>query len=387
MKLILPHRTSSHQQVLDNVQSSQSTETQTTSSIVQSNKCNSVTTTTPIPDIMPMIVFDEDKNKPLQENKPHLQLQQLNSSPAYTLSTSSFAFEDTGNNKQRRYSHLVPIINYPQPNTPVDQNVNVNNQYYESRPFLLVEDGNDNEDDDDDYFDQDEDDGSPSNEDTQLNKTQNQPRRRSTFLKISDAIGRRLSQTRLSFSSVGAFSHQSKEEENSQMRQKKTSPQPRTSLCFLPVARTVSDPSCGMMQVVIPPTSPILLDQPSLNNNIPTNFFGQNDQNRDYEQQLLMFQQKLGNIPSVVVTGASEGSLNENSFGCTPFESSKSNDSTTTTSTNSSDTIVSTIPNTSSTTITTTTKTKNTKETENIPTTNSSIPTFKDPNTAVDAQI
>lgn len=56
------------------------------------------------------------------------------------------------------------------------------------------------------------------------------PRKGSGFLQLPAAIGRRLSQARLSFSSIGRGSHGRDRE-------------PRASLCFLPVARTISDPS------------------------------------------------------------------------------------------------------------------------------------------------
>jgi len=57
------------------------------------------------------------------------------------------------------------------------------------------------------------------------------PRKGSGFLQLPAAIGRRLSQARLSFSSIG------RRESHGRNRE------PRASICFVPVARAISDPS------------------------------------------------------------------------------------------------------------------------------------------------
>ena len=331
------------------------------------------TSITPMPpDLMPIgFSSNNAQDQTAPSIKPHMQLQHLNSSPAYGLSTSAFAYEEalTNDVKQRRYSHIVPIINYAQPPLQNPQD----NQNFESRPFLVFESGNDNDNDDDDdddeddyYDDEEEDDDLVKKDDGKmLDIPDKQPRRKSALLKISDAIGRRLSQTRLSFSSVGAFSQQQKDEESVQLTQRKNTQhdkKPRASLCFLPVARTSSDPSCGVLQVVVPPTSPLYLD-PLFTPNISASSLGHHEhpapvRKQSYDPHTLQhLQDALVNVPSVVVTGASENSLNEvagRSSEKHSLEGATSTTSTTTTTTTSSvsNSILPTVTTTTSTTTT-----------------------------------
>ena len=84
-------------------------------------------------------------------------------------------------------------------------------QLVETQPFLIYEQC----DDALDYYEE-----QPST-----------PRKGSGFLQLPAAIGRRLSQARLSFSSIGRRGSHIRERE------------PRASICFVPVARAISDPS------------------------------------------------------------------------------------------------------------------------------------------------
>ncbi|ESN99544.1 hypothetical protein HELRODRAFT_192853 [Helobdella robusta] len=206
------------------------------------------------------------------------------------------------NQAHRRYSHVLPIVSYsdaddmsltnktanntlntnldstnaifsPNANSDAFNSIAVSNnslspnQVFETRPFLVFE----SDDDDDDNFDDNDDDESEalynsndnnndgdgdaktkkkkSKKDKKMkSESQSQSRRKSALLQIPQAIGRRLSQTRFSFSSIT-------NERNNESKCNRVSRQPRASICFLPVARTVSDPSCSMLQVVVPTQS------------------------------------------------------------------------------------------------------------------------------------
>ena len=132
---------------------------------------------------------------------------------------------------QRRFSHIVPIVGYDDENDKVFGQT----QIIETRPFLVFESDEEEEDDEEE-----------EERKAKKAKRSGSQRRKSALLQIPQAIGRRLSQTRFSFSSGGSTPH-IRENHNRQ---------PRASICFLPVARTVSDPSCSMLQVVMPTQSP-----------------------------------------------------------------------------------------------------------------------------------
>jgi hypothetical protein len=116
-------------------------------------------------------------------------------------------------------SRLVPLVCYDEAGTAAGSGAAAGGgmgsaygrtQLVEAQPFLIYEQCDDSLD----YYEE-----QPPT-----------PRKGSGFLQLPAAIGRRLSQARLSFSSIGRGSHGRDRE-------------PRASLCFLPVARTISDPS------------------------------------------------------------------------------------------------------------------------------------------------